>query len=105
MTKTELRIVNPNTDPRVTRWLREEASRVAGDSFEVVTVNADSGLTAIQTSAEIEFAAPAVHSAISAAFRPWGAVVAAFDDPGLSEARALGSTPVEKPRKWRLQSL
>ena len=94
MTKRELRIVNPNTDPSVTRWLREEASRVAGDAFEVVAVNADSGLPAIQTPAEIEFAARAVLSAISAAPRPWGAVVAAFGDPGLSEARALGSTAV-----------
>src|SRR5271163_2353864 len=88
MTKRELRIVNPNTDPSVTRWLREEASRIAGDAFEVVAVNADSGLLAIQTPAEIEFVARAVLSAISAAPRPWGAVVAAFGDPGLSEARA-----------------
>jgi allantoin racemase len=94
MTTRELRIVNPNTDPSVTRWLREEASRVAGDAFEVVAVNADSGLPAIQTPAEIEFAARAVLSAISAAPHPWGAVVAAFGDPGLSEARALGSTAV-----------
>jgi allantoin racemase len=90
----ELRIINPNTDPSVTRWLREEARRVVGDSFEVVAVNADSGLPAIQTPAEIEFAAQAVLSAIAAAPRPWGAVVAAFGDPGLTEARALGSTPV-----------
>src|SRR5271168_348455 len=94
MTRRELRIVNPNTDPRVTRWLREEASRVAGDAFEVVAVNADSGLPAIQTPAEIEFAARAVLSSISAVPRPWGAVVAAFGDPGLSKARALGSTAV-----------
>jgi Asp/Glu/hydantoin racemase len=90
----ELRIVNPNTDTSVTRWLRDEAKRVVGDSFEVIAVNADSGLAAIQTPAEIEVAARAVLSAISAAPRPWGAVVAAFGDPGLSEARALGSTPV-----------
>ena len=94
MTKRELRIVNPNTDPSVTKWLRDEARRVVGPSFEVVAVNADSGLPAIQTPAEIEFAARAVLSAISAAPRPWGAVVAAFGDPGLSEARALGSMPV-----------
>src|SRR5271167_492616 len=67
MTKRELRIVNPNTDPSVTRWLRDEARRVVGDSFEVVAVNADSGLPAIQTPAEIEFAATALLSAISAA--------------------------------------
>src|ERR1700723_2220777 len=90
----ELRIVNPNTDPSVTRWLREEARRVVGDSFEGVAVTPDSGLPAIHKPAEIELAARAVLSAISAAPRPWGAVVAAFGDPGLSEARALGSTTV-----------
>jgi len=90
----ELRIVNPNTDPSVTRWLRDEARRVVGDLFEVVAVNADSGLAAIQTPAELEIAARAVVSAISAPPHPSGAIIAAFGDPGLSEARALHLMPV-----------
>jgi Asp/Glu/hydantoin racemase len=78
----------------VTRWLGEEARRVAGDAFDVVAMNADSGLAAIQTPRDIEVAARAVVSAISAAPRPAGAMIAAFGDPGLHEARALGSTAV-----------
>jgi allantoin racemase len=92
--RRELRIVNPNTDVAVTRWLGAEARRVAGDAFDVVAVNADSGVAAIQTPAELEIAARAVIAAISAAPRPAGAIVAAFGDPGLSEARALNLMPV-----------
>ena len=93
-TRPELRIVNPNTNHAVTRWLEAEARRVAGDAFDVVAVNADSGVAAIQTPAELEIAARAVVAAISAAPRPSGAIVAAFGDPGLSEARALRLMPV-----------
>jgi allantoin racemase len=93
-TRPELRIVNPNTNHAVTRWLEAEARRVAGDAFDVVAVNADSGVAAIQTPAELEIAARAVVAAISVAPRPSGAIVAAFGDPGLSEARALQLMPV-----------
>jgi allantoin racemase len=90
----ELRIVNPNTNLAVTRWLGAEARRVAGDGFEIVAVNADSGVAAIQTPAELEIATLAVVAAISTAPHPSGAIVAAFGDPGLSEARALNLMPV-----------
>jgi allantoin racemase len=92
--RPELRIVNPNTDLAVTRWLGAEARRVAGDAFDVVAVNADSGVAAIQTPAELEIAARAVVAAIAAPPRPSGAIIAAFGDPGLSEARALSLMPV-----------
>jgi allantoin racemase len=92
--RPELRIVNPNTDLAVTRWLGAEARRVAGDAFEVVAVNADSGVAAIQTPAELEIAARAVVAAIAAPPRPSDAIVAAFGDPGLSEARALNLMPI-----------
>jgi Asp/Glu/hydantoin racemase len=89
-----LRIVNPNTNLAVTRWLGAEARRVAGDAFDVVAVNADSNVAAIQTPAELEIAARAVIAAISTPPRPSGAIVAAFGDPGLPEARALRLMPV-----------
>jgi len=92
--RPELRIVNPNADVRVTRWLSEEARRVAGDRFDVMGVNAESRLPAIQTPRDIEVAARAVVAAIAAPPRPFGAIVAAFGDPGLQQARALGSPPV-----------
>ena len=92
--RLELRVVNPNTDARVTRWLVEEARRVAGDGFEVVGVNAESGLSAIQTPAELEIAARAVVFALSTPPLPFGAIVGAFGDPGLPLARALGATRI-----------
>jgi allantoin racemase len=94
VSKLELRIVNPNTNLAVTRWLGGEARRVAGDAFEIVAVNADSGVAAIQTPAELEIATRAVISAITTAPHPAGAIIAAFGDPGLSEARALNLMPV-----------
>ena len=78
----------------VTRWLREEAQRVAGDALEIVAVNAASGIAAIQTPAELEIAARAVISAISSPPPPAGAIIAAFGDPGLAEARARFSLPI-----------
>lgn len=90
LARPELRIVNPNTDLTVTRWLCEEARRVVGDAFDVVGVNADSGLAAIQTPAHIAVAAEAVISAIRSPPCPAGVIIAAFGDPGLDEARALG---------------
>ena len=45
--RLRLLIVNPNTSASVTRWLAEEAKRVAGEHVEVTAVNAPSGLSAI----------------------------------------------------------
>ena len=92
-----LLIVNPNTNVSVTRWLAEEARRAAPEGFEIVAVNADSGLEALQTPEDIETAARAVVRAIAAHARAGGlagAVIAAFGDPGLAAARALGLTQV-----------
>ena len=90
----KLLIVNPNTNATVTRWLAEEARRVAGDAYDVVAVNAESGLPAIQTPEDIEIASRAVQSAIMAHADARGAIIAAFGDPGLKAARALNLMPV-----------
>jgi len=89
-----LLIVNPNTDSSVTRWLAEEAGRVAGDDAEILPVNADSGLAAIQTPWDIDVAACAVVAVVAAHLDASGAIVAGFGDPGLTAARALGLMPV-----------
>lgn len=83
-----LLIVNPNADLRVTAWLAEEARRVAPAGVKVEAVNADSGLAALETPEDILAAAVAVAQAISAA-RPDAALIGAFGDPGLTEARKL----------------
>ena len=78
MAKRELRIVNPNTDLSVTRWLGEAARGCVGDGFDVVAVNADSDIAAIQTPAELEVATRAVVAAIAAARGASGAIIGAF---------------------------
>lgn len=90
-------IVNPNTNLVVTRWLVQEARRVAPRGVEIIAVNAASGLEALQTPDDVETAGRAVVRVIEAHARAGdlvGAVVAAFGDPGLNEARALGATRV-----------
>jgi hypothetical protein len=58
----------------------EEASRVAGDAFEVVAVNADSGLPRSRRRLKSN--------------SPRGRALRGLGDPGLSEARPLGSKRV-----------
>jgi allantoin racemase len=85
--RRELLIVNPNASAKVTGWLAAEARRLLGRSWAVVAVNADSGLAAIRTPADLQLAAPSILSAIAARPHASGAVIAAFGDPGLKEAR------------------
>jgi allantoin racemase len=92
--RPRLLIVNPNTNAQVTEWLREEAARVAADDFDVVGINAASGLAAIQTPDDSRKAAKAVGDAVVAARGAAAAIVGAFGDPGLAHARTLSSIPV-----------
>ena len=92
-----LLIVNPNTNAAVTRWLGDEAARVAPEGTEIIAISAESGLAALQTPEDVEIAGRAVVRAIAAHARGRdlaGAVIAAFGDPGLAAARALGLTRV-----------
>jgi Asp/Glu/hydantoin racemase len=92
--RPRLLFVNPNTSGAVTGWLAEEARRVAGDRFEVAAVNAASGLMALETPADVARAAEAVVAAIEADQRADAAVIGAFGDPGLEEARTRLRIPV-----------
>jgi allantoin racemase len=92
--RPRLLIVNPNTNIQVTAWLREEAARVAADDFDVIGVNAASGLAAIRTPDDSRKAAEAVADAVAAAGSAAAAIVGAFGDPGLARARTLSSIPV-----------
>jgi allantoin racemase len=91
-----LLIVNPNTNAAVTRWLGDEAARVA-QGTEIIAISAESGLAALQTPEDVEIAGRAVLQTIAAHARGRdlaGAVIAAFGDPGLAAARAQGLTRV-----------
>jgi allantoin racemase len=92
--RIRLLIVNPNTSVSVTRWLAEEAKRVAGGRAEIAAVNAPSGLSAIQTPDDLLQAAKVIVGTIEADAAADVAIVAAFGDPGLTEARARLSIPV-----------
>jgi allantoin racemase len=92
--RLRLLIVNPNTSAAVTRWLAEEARRVAGEHVEVVAVNAPSGLSAIQTPDELLQAVQVVVVAIEGHADADAAIIGAFGDPGLMEARARLAIPV-----------
>jgi allantoin racemase len=92
--RIRLLIVNPNTSVSVTRWLAEEAKRVAGGRAEIAAVNAPSGLSAIQTPDDLLQAAKVIVGTIEADATADVAIIAAFGDPGLTEARARLSIPV-----------
>ena len=92
--RLRLLIVNPNTSAAVARWLAEEARRVAGEHVEVVAVNAPSGLSAIQTPDELLQAVQVVVVAIEGHADADAAIIGAFGDPGLMEARARLAIPV-----------
>jgi allantoin racemase len=89
-----LLIVNPNTSASVTHWLAEEAKRVADENVEVKAVNAPSGLSAIQTPDELLQAAQVVVAAIEGHADADAAIIGAFGDPGLTDARARLAIPV-----------
>ena len=92
--RLRLLIVNPNTSASVTRWLAEEAKRVAGEHVQVTAVNAPSGLSAIQTPEELHQAARVVVDTIKNNVDFDAAIIGAFGDPGLTEARARLAIPV-----------
>jgi Asp/Glu/hydantoin racemase len=89
-----LLVVNPNTDVRVTGWLLSAARDEAGNKLEIAAVNASSGLMAIETPEHAMLAARAVVTTIAADREAVAAVIAAFGDPGLAEARATCAIPI-----------
>jgi allantoin racemase len=92
--RPRLLIVNPNTSVSITRWLVEEARRVAGPLVEVAAVNAPSGVAAIQTSDDLLRAARVIVSTIEADASADAVIIGAFGDPGLMDARARLPIPV-----------
>jgi allantoin racemase len=94
LARRRLLIINPNTNADVTRWLADEARRLVGSTCDVVAINADSGLAAIETPNDLRLAARAVALTVQMFADADGAIVGAFGDPGLETTRALGLMPV-----------
>jgi allantoin racemase len=91
---SRLLIVNPNTNGAVTRWLSEEAERAAGGAFDIAALNAPSGLAAIETPEHAARAAGTVIATIESDRAAVAAIIGAFGDPGLAEARRDLRIPV-----------
>jgi allantoin racemase len=92
--RPRLLIVNPNTSAAVTRWLADEAERVARGRVEIAAVSAPSGLSAIETPDDLIRAAQVVVATIERDAGSDAAIIGAFGDPGMMEARARLSIPV-----------
>jgi allantoin racemase len=92
--RRRLVIINPNANVRVTLWLAEEARRVGGKAFDVIAVNSESGIDAVESPKHLAIAARAVVREVAKHAGTSGAIVAGFGDPGLEAARALGLMPV-----------
>ena len=90
----KLLLVNPNASQQVTLWLAQEARRVAGTTFDVIAVNAESGIEAIETPEQLALAARSVALEVVKHDGARGAIVGAFGDPGVEAARKLGLMPI-----------
>lgn len=87
-------LINPNTSESVTERLAGEARRVAPLGLHIRAVTAREGVPAIQTPEELAAAAPNVVANIAENAECGAAIIGAFGDPGLDEARAANVMPV-----------
>lgn len=91
-----LLVINPNTNPAVTRLVRREADRLAGPATQITVVNPAAGPFSIESRSDREDAEPRVVEIIRATLdRPYDAyVMACFDDIAIEQARSMFSVPV-----------
>ena len=87
-------LINPNTSASVTARLATEARRVAEPGVTIRAITAPFGVPAIQTPDELRVAADAVLATMAANSDCDAAIIGAFGDPGLDEARAAMPMPV-----------
>lgn len=93
--KTRILVVNPNSNPAITRVIEAQACAVASSGTEILAVTAPFGPSSIESRAEAVVAAHAVLTAIARHCRYLdGVAIAAFSDPGLAAARELVTIPV-----------
>lgn len=94
-----LLVINPNTNPAVTRTIRDAAACVVHETTAVTVVNPATGPFSIETAEHRALAVPRVISLVSenlsAGYDAF--VLGCFDDIGLFESRALTKVPVVGP--------
>jgi allantoin racemase len=89
-----LSVINPNSDPAVTEYLRETAARVLPDGSAVDAVGIPESPPVIETALDDVLAAPAVVTAAARAGDPDAFLIGCFGDPAVSALRELTAAPV-----------
>ncbi|MBA2305239.1 MAG: hypothetical protein H0W08_21775 [Acidobacteria bacterium] len=90
-----LLVVNPNSTEAVTERLGRTAVSAAAPATRVETVSAGSGIAVIETPEQSRVAGDAVVRLLVSRTSDFdAAIIAAYSDPGLQEARASVSQPV-----------
>jgi Asp/Glu/hydantoin racemase len=91
---TVLLLINPNSSSTVTDRVAAEAKRIAPPEIAIRAVTNLAGPEGIQTPDELDAARNWVISTIAENSDCVGAMIGAFGDPGLEQARAVASFPV-----------
>jgi allantoin racemase len=89
-----LLLINPNSSDSVTDRLSAEAARIVPNGVTIRRVTATGGPVAIQTPQELDMARSSVRAIVGANTDCAAAVIGAFGDPGLAEARLSAGIPV-----------
>lgn len=88
-------LINPNISESVTKLIEAEARRAALETTQIVTDTVQTGVAYIETPAEAVVAAYATFERLAECRTAYdGVVVAAFGDPGVSQAREILPVPV-----------
>ena len=88
-------IVNPNTSQATNARIRAVAAPLVGECDDLEVLSAPSGIELIESVAQSMATIPAVLSVVDERHREVDAIIiAAFSDPGLSQARRTASCPV-----------
>jgi allantoin racemase len=89
-----LSVINPNSDPAVTEYLRLATARVLPEGSAVDAVDCPKSPLVIETALDDVLAAPAVVAAAAAAADPDAFLIGCFGDPAVTALRELTAAPV-----------
>src|SRR5690606_9833240 len=88
-------LVNPNISESVTQLIESEAKRAASPTTQVFTKTVQTGVAYIETPGEAVVAAYASFELLAQCHQEYdGIVIAAFGDPGVSQAKEVFPVPV-----------
>lgn len=89
-------VINPNTNSRITSFMRKVADELAVEGIVTNVINPDSGPISIESDNDRRMVEPQVIEIVRMAEDSGynGIVIACFDDIGLEEARRIASVPL-----------